>query len=97
MRSNAVYIRTGCWAVTPAIPPVRALRNARKLIYMRPGYGLDYHKASHPAARRVGAGVTALQIVFSRSHRHPVAEAAAFEAGQIVFLAPHLVNVVAIL
>ena len=76
---------------------VRTLRIAAKLIYVRSHYGFNPHEAPHAPPRRVRNRVAVLEVVFARRRHQRVAETARLEGGQVVFLAPHPVNLVAVL
>ena len=64
---------------------------------MRPCHCLNAHKAPNPASRRISDRVAVFQIVLAAGVHQRIAETAAFECSQTVFLAPHPVNVVAVL
>lgn len=73
---------------------VRIFRNIRKSVYIRSGNRFNSEKSPHPPPGDVGDSVAVFQIVLALIGDHSITKAAPLQRRKIVFLAPHLVNLI---
>lgn len=71
---------------------VRIFRNIGKSVYIRSGNRFNSEKSPHPPPGDVGDPVAVFQIVLALIGDHSITKAAPLQRRQIVFFAPHLVN-----
>ena len=84
-------------SILPSVRYVRTLQNIGKPVYIGSGNRLNTEEAPDSPTGGIRNFVAVFQIVLALVSDHAVAEAAAFQRRQAVFLAPHPINLVQIL
>ena len=99
-RQNAAYIHTENErqdSVLPFLRYVRTWRNIVKPVYIRSCHSFHAHKSPYPPSGRVGDVVAMLQVEFLGIGNHGITEAAGFQRGKGIFLAPQAIDSVEVL